>query len=130
MKITHVVPLLAISLAACASNPASTETERANSWTAYRAELSQARDRGELTPLQAVDRIAVKYRELYGRDPAMEGAFAYGKELYVQSEAGNIPMNEADALAKARIDEILARREARAEFHEWMNERFPLEPSD
>jgi hypothetical protein len=130
MRITYAVTLAAISLAACANNPASTTTGRANGWTAYRAEVVQARDRGELTPLQAEDRIAMKYRELYGRDPSMEGAFAYSKELYVQSQAGNIPMDEADALAKARIDEILARREARLEFHDWMNDRFPPEPSD
>ena len=129
MKLAYI-SLFALSLAACASNPAATTASSTTSWTAYRAELAQQRDHGDLTPLQAEDKLETRYRELYGRDPTVEGLFAYRRELYAQAQDGNLPMDEAKVLAKARMDEVLARREADADFHQWMESRFPPEPSD
>jgi hypothetical protein len=60
----------------------------------------------------------------------MDGAFAYGRELYAAADAGQLSAGEADALARARMDEILQRRRSQADFHRWLESRFPPKPSD
>jgi hypothetical protein len=127
---TAYASLIVLALAACASTPPSNAPDSRANWAAYRTELAQERDSGTLTPLQAEDKLEARYRELYGQDPTMEGAFAYRRELYAQADLGNVSMPEAKALAKARLDEVIARRDAQSEFHEWMARRFPAEPSD
>ena len=112
MKIPYV--MLSLCLVGCAGNPPAAPGSHSESWSAYRAQVASQRDSGALTPLQAENKIEVKYRELLGEDPTMEGAFAYRRELYVQAEAGNLPTAEAKALAKARLDEALVQREANA----------------
>jgi hypothetical protein len=67
---------------------------------------------------------------MYGPDPTMEGVFAYGKRLYVMAEAGSLPMDEADALANARLDEVLARDAAEVKYHAWLESRFPPNAGD
>jgi hypothetical protein len=122
--------VVVLGLTGCAITPESTSTASSGTWAAYRDQVAQERERGALTALQAEEKVEAKYREIYGPDPVMEGAFAYGKRLYAMAEAGRLQMDEADALANARIDEILARRAARLQYHAWLEDRFPPEPSD
>ena len=129
MKISYLSVLL-LGLAACADNPPSNPSARSESWVDYRAKIAQERDRGQLTPMQAEDKIEAKYRALHGEDPAIEGAFAYRRELYAQAQAGHMPANDAQALATARMNEVLARPEGESDFHDWLEQRFPPEPSD
>jgi len=124
------VAVAVLGLTGCAIAPESTTTTSSGTWAAYRDQVAQERDRGALSALQAEEEVEAKYREIYGPDPMMEGAFAYGKRLYAGAEAGRIHMDEADVLANARIDEILARRAARQQYHAWLEDRFPPEPSD
>jgi hypothetical protein len=60
----------------------------------------------------------------------MEGVFAYGKRLYVMADAGRLSIDEADALANARMDEVLARDAAQVQYHEWLTDRFPPNGGD
>jgi hypothetical protein len=122
--------LTVLTLAACASVPSSSPTSRSQGWSAYRAQMMQQRDRGALTPVAAEEKIAAKYREIYGPDPMMEGVFAYGKRLYVMADAGRLSIDEADALANARMDEVLARDAAQVQYHEWLTNRFPPNGGD
>jgi hypothetical protein len=122
--------LIVLTLTACASAPSSTSTSRSQGWTAYRNQVMQERDRGALTPVAAEEKIAAKYREIYGPDPMMEGVFAYGKRLYTLADAGRLSLDEADALANARMDEILARDAAQVQYHEWLESRFPPNGGD
>jgi hypothetical protein len=124
------IGLVALSLSACASSGISPSPQHQQSWTEYRVAVLEQRDNGALTTLQAQEKIATRYREMYGPDPSMEGAFAYGTTLYRFADAGALPVAEADALVLAHEDEIFARRKAREDFHEWMESRFPPEPSD
>ena len=124
------IGLVALSLTACASSGIAPSAQRQQSWTEYRAAVLQQRDTGALTSSQAEQQIETRYREMYGRDPSMEGAFAYGATLYRYADVGTLPVAEADALVIAHEDEIFARRKAREDFHEWMESRFPPEPSD
>ncbi len=124
-------PLLAatvLALAGCANTPSS--TSRWASWSDYRHQVMQERDRGDLSAVAAEDKIAAKYRDIYGLDPTMEGVFAYGKRLYVMAEAGSLPIDEADALASARLDEVLARDAAEVKYHNWLESRFPPNGGD
>lgn len=118
------------SLAACASAPSSVATSHSESWWDYRQQVMQERNRGEITPVVAEDKIAAKYREIYGLDPEMQGVFAYDRRLYAMAEAGALPLGEADALALARVDEILARNAADVEYHNWLESRFPPNAGD
>jgi hypothetical protein len=122
--------LIVFALSACASAPSSTSTSRSQNWSAYRNQVMQERDRGTLTPVAAEEKIAAKYRELYGPDPTMEGVFAYGRRLYVMAEAGVLSLDEADALASARMDEIFTRDAAQAQYHAWLDSRFPPNAGD
>jgi len=90
----------------------------------------QQRDQGALTPVAAEEKIATKYCEIDGPDPMMEGVFAYGKRLYVMADAGRLSIDEADALANARLDEVLARDAAQVQYHEWLESRFPPNDGD
>ncbi len=117
-------------LTACASNPSSTLASRSQEWSAYRNQVMQERDRGTLTPVAAEEKIAAKYRQIYGPDPMMEGVFAYSKRLYTMADAGRLSIDEADALASARMDEILARDAAQVQYHEWLERRFPPNGGD
>jgi hypothetical protein len=121
--------LTVLVLTACASAPTSS-TSRAQDWGAYRNQVLQQRDQGALTPVAAEEKIAAKYREIYGPDPLMEGVFAYGKRLYVMADAGRLSIDEADALANARMDEVLARDAAQVQYHEWLTDRFPPNGGD
>jgi hypothetical protein len=121
--------LIVLILTACASAPTSS-TSRSQDWNAYRSQVMQERDRGTLTPVAAEEKIAAKYREIYGPDPMMEGVFAYGKRLYVMADAGTLSLDEADALANARMDEVLARDAAQVQYHEWLTDRFPPNAGD
>ena len=112
MRIAYV--MLGLCLAGCAANPPTTPGSRSSTWAHYRVQVASARDSGALTPLQAEDKLEMKYRELYGQDSTMAGAFAYRRELYAQTEAGNLPAAEAKALAKARLDEALVQQRADA----------------
>jgi len=115
------------TLAACASAPSAS---RSASWWDYRQQVMQERNRGDLTPVAAEEKVAAKYREIYGLDPEMEGVFAYDKRLYEMAEAGALSVGEADALALARIDQILARNAADVQYHAWLESRFPPNGGD
>jgi len=123
MKALIVLGLGALALAGCATTPSA--TSGSTSWSDYRVQVMQERDRGDLSPVAAEDKITAKYRDVYGPDPMMEGVFAYGRRLYVMAEAGSLTLNEADALANARLDEILARNAAEVQYHAWLASRFP-----
>jgi hypothetical protein len=127
---TLLVALAVLMVAACASVPSSTSTSRSADWSAYRSLVMGERDRLTLTPVAAEEKIAAKYREIYGPDPMMEGVFAYGKRLYVMADAGRLSIDEADALANARMDEVLARDAAQVQYHEWLTDRFPPNGGD
>ena len=122
--------LAVLTLTACANAPSSTTTSRSEDWGAYRNQVMQERNRGALNPVAAEEKIAAKYREIYGPDPMMEGVFAYGKRLYVMADAGTLSIDEADALANARMDEVLARDAAQVQYHEWLTSRFPPNAGD
>ncbi|HXX11787.1 MAG TPA: hypothetical protein VEK05_09740 [Burkholderiales bacterium] len=117
-----------LSLAACANAPSS--TSRSVSWWDYRQQVMQDRNHGDLTPVAAEEKVAAKYREIYGLDPEMEGVFAYDKRLYEMAENGTISVGEADTFALARIDQILARNAADVEYHNWLESRFPPNGGD
>ena len=125
---TFFVAATVLSLAACASAPLS--TSHSASWSDYRQQVRQERDRGDLTPVAAQEKIAAKYREIYGLDPEMEGVFAYDKRLYEMAENGTISVGEADTFALARIDQILARNAADVQYHAWLESRFPPNGGD
>jgi hypothetical protein len=128
---TQFFALTVLALTACANAPSSTSmSSRSEDWGAYRNQVLQQRDRGALSPVAAEEKIAAKYREIYGPDPMMEGVFAYGKRLYVMADAGSLSINEADALANARMDEVLARDAAQVQYHEWLTNRFPPNGGD
>lgn len=124
------IGLFALSLAACASTGTSSSTTQKEGWTEYETEVTQERDRGELTPLQAEDRIEAKYRELYGLDPQIEGAFAYSRELYAQAAAGRLSLSEAEAFSRAHENETLATRAAERKCQDMTEYHFPPESSD
>lgn len=113
------------SLAACASTGSSHSTRELSEWSAYRTQILEERDRGKLNPVEAQERIKTRYEDIYGIDPNMEGAFAYGLKLYEAADAGDLSMNEADRLARERIDDALAHRESSATLYV-----FPPEGSD
>ena len=116
------------TLAACASAPPSKSSSA--SWWDYRQQVMQERNRGDLTPVAAEEKVAAKYREIYGLDPEMEGVFAYDKRLYEMAENGTISVGEADTFALARIDQILARNAADVQYHAWLESRFPPNGGD
>ena len=113
MKIPYVA--LVLCVAGCAGNPPAASGSHPQSWADYRAEVASERDSGALTPPQAEAKVEAKYREVYGEDSTVEGAFAYRRELYAQAQAGNLPTPEAKALAKARLDEALVQSKADAD---------------
>ena len=127
---TLLLTAAVLILSACASTPSSTSASRSASWWDYRQQVMQERDHGEISPVAAEDKIAAKYREIYGLDPEMQGVFAYDRRLYAMAEAGALPLGEADALALARVDEILARNAADVEYHNWLESRFPPNGGD
>jgi hypothetical protein len=88
------------------------------------------RDHGSLTPTQAEQNMRGKFEELFGADPMMDGALAYERDLYVAADAGKLPRTEAEALADARIDEIMERRASRQALHNSLEQRFPRDPED
>jgi hypothetical protein len=79
-------------------------------WSRYRAQILKERDQGKLTALEAQAQIEAKYEAIYGIDPTMEGAFAYGIKLFEEADIGDLTMHEADTLAQARIDDVIAHR--------------------
>ena len=102
---------LLIGLSACANaGPIASETTLAD-FEAYRAGVLAQRDQGKLSPVEAQVRIEVRYQQLYGLDPVMDGAFEYGLKLYEAADAGDLSMSDADRLAQSRIDQALTHRE-------------------
>jgi hypothetical protein len=116
---------IVVGLAGCASEAPSDSTRVSPEWSAYRAQVLSERDHGKLSALAAQGKIEERYREIYGVDPTMEGAFAFGTKLYEEADVGDIPMDEADRLARARIDDALAHRESSVPLYV-----FPPEASD
>ena len=114
-----------IILSACATRGASVPSPEATEWSAYRKEILDARDQGKLSTVEAQERIEQKYREIYGFDPSMEGAFAYGMKLYEAADAGDLSKQEADTLAQERIEDALKHRESALPLYV-----FPPEASD
>jgi len=112
-------------LAACAGTPPNHSIPELSAWSAYRSHMMEERDQGKLSSVEAEERIETRYRDVFGIDPAMEGAFAYGLKLYEAADAGDLSQDEADRLAQARIDEALAHREASLPLYV-----FPPEASD
>jgi len=112
-------------LSACATRGPSLLGPEAVEWSAYRNQVLDARDEGKLSAVEAQERIEEKYREIYGLDPSMEGAFAYGMKLYEAADAGDLSQQEADTLARARIDDALKHRESAVPLYV-----FPPEASD
>jgi len=112
-------------LAACASTVPSKSTSEPSDWSGYRAQVLEERNRGQVSPVEAQERIKTRYEDIYGIDPNMEGAFAYGLKLYEAADAGDLSMNEADKLAQERIDDALAHRDSSATLYV-----FPPEGSD
>src|SRR5262245_29871459 len=109
----NILLLMALTIvAACATRGPPVASPEAAEWSGYRSQILAARDQGKLSPVQAQQRIEDKYRELYGLDPAMEGAFAYGMKLYEAADVGDLTENDADALAQGRIDDALKHRES------------------
>ena len=98
-------------LALCVTGCASTIPQgRApgDDWQAYRREVMQQRDEGKVSPVEAEARIEQKFRELYGSDPTMDGAFAYSGTLLREAEAGNLTVTDAEQLSETHQDEALA----------------------
>ena len=122
----NLLLLMALTiLSACAMRGSSIPNPEAAEWSAYRSQILDARDQGKLSAVEAQERIEQKYREIYGFDPSMEGAFAYGMKLYEAADAGDLSQTEADTLAQARIDDALKHRESALPLYV-----FPPEASD
>jgi len=120
---TLFLAAIVLLLTGCANTP--TSASRSASWWEYRQQVMQERDEGKLSPVAAEEKVAAKYREIYGIDPEMEGVFAYDKRLYEMAQAGALSLGEADALVLARIDQIQARNAADVQYHYWLESRFP-----
>jgi hypothetical protein len=88
------------------------------------------RDEGKLTAAQAESNMRGKFEELFGADPTMDGALAYERDLYVAADAGKLPRGEAEALADARIDEIMQRRAAQQAVRDSLDSRYPRDPEE
>ena len=119
-------PLIIVGgLAACASAPLSHPVPELSEWSAFRAHALEERDAGRSSPVETQEKIETRYRDMFGIDPAMEGAFAYGLKLYEAADAGDFGLDEADRLAQTHIDEALAHRESLLPLYV-----FPPEASD
>jgi hypothetical protein len=103
--------VLVLGLAACASRGPTVAGAEHSDWDSYRANTLAQRNQGQLSPVEAQERIESRYEELYGVDPVMEGAFAYGLKLYEAADAGDMSVAEADRLAQSEIDQALAHRD-------------------
>jgi hypothetical protein len=117
--------VLFLVVAGCASVPSSTAPSVEQQWSAYQASIREQRDAGVMNAVGAEDAMSQKYRELFGPDPVMEGAFAYGRYLYASADAGSLPVRQADIFASARVYEIEQRRRARVSYNEWFESRYP-----
>lgn len=117
-------------LAACASAPPSPSDTSFAQWSSYRAQVLAQRDEGKLTAAQAESNMRGKFEELFGADPTMDGALAYERDLYVAADAGKLPRGEAEALADARIDEIMQRRAAQQAVRDSLDSRYPRDPEE
>ena len=117
--------VILIGLASCASTAPSSPMSDLSDWSRYRTQILKERDQGKLSALEAQARIEAKYEAVYGIDPTMEGAFAYGTKLFEEADVGDLTMHEADTLAQARIDDALVHREPSLPLYV-----FPPEASD
>src|SRR5690242_9216234 len=93
---------MVIGLAGCASIGTGVSDGALAEWKAYRTDLLEQRDQGKVDPVVAQERIEARYQQLYGADPVMDGAFAYGLKLYEAADAGDLSVTEADRLAQSR----------------------------
>jgi hypothetical protein len=71
-------------------------------WSAYRAEVMAEQQAGKLTASEAQRRLRDGWVNIYGDDPTMTGFYAYSETLLRSAEQGRIPLDEAQALIKAR----------------------------
>ena len=104
MKIV-ILACLALALGACANLNQTTPDQH---FEAYRAEVKAQREAGTITAVGEQERLRDRYWQIYGRDEDSAGHFAYTISLMRSAEAGNFPMNEAQALVAAREAEIFA----------------------
>lgn len=112
----------AAALSACAST---SSVGPDPGWAAYRAQEHQAIEQGTVSPVAAQVLMRSRYRDTYGMDPVMEGAFAYGLKLYEAADQGALTLQEADQLAQQRIDDAFVHRKWRLPRYQ-----FPPEASD
>jgi hypothetical protein len=112
----------AAALSACAST---SSVGVDPGWAAYRAHEHEALVQGAVSPVEAQELIRSSYRETYGMDPVMEGAFVYGLKLYEAADQGALTLQEADQLAQQRIGDAFVHRKWRRPRYQ-----FPPEASD
>ena len=120
------VLLLVLCVAGCASTTTQVRAP-GDDWQAYRQEISRQRDEGKLSPVEAEAQIEKKFQELYGSDPAMNGAFAYSDKLLQDAEEGDLTMSEAVQLSDARQDEALVEFKETVKQRELFEQTFPPE---
>ena len=97
------------ALSACASMSRPTPVQE---FEAYRAELKSEREKGEVTAVQEQEQLRDRYWKLFGRDAESAGHFAFCTALMRSAQAGDFPMNEAEALVDAREKELMAERKS------------------
>lgn len=73
---------------------------------AYRTQIRSQRDAGTITVVEEQERLRDRYWRLYGKDSESAGHFAFSVSLMRSAQAGDFPMNEAEALIAAREQEI------------------------
>ena len=71
-------------------------------WNAYRAQVMEDQQAGQLSPSEAQRRLRDGWANIYGDDPTMTGFFAYSETLLRSAEQGRIPLAEAQELIAAR----------------------------
>jgi len=97
----------ALMLTACANMNRLTTDEKFES---YRAEVRAELDSGKITAVEEQEKLRDRFWELYGRDANSAGHFAFSISLMRSAEAGNFPMQEAQALVSAREAQVFAQK--------------------
>ena len=91
--------ILVSMLVACAQVPVASLDQEFES---YLSEVKAQREKGEIGAVEAQERLRDRYWALFGRDAETVGHFAFSVALMRSAEAGEFPMNEAEALVAAR----------------------------
>jgi hypothetical protein len=113
MKMKKMILLcLAFTLTACAHLNRPTPDQE---YEVYSTEVRALRDADNITVVEEQERLRDRYWQLYGKDAESDGHFAFSIALMRSAQAGNFPMNEAEALIAARESEIFARKAASRE---------------